>query len=206
MTTHLEYDLIVIGAGAMGLAAAYEAAKAGKKVALLEADNVAGGMAAHFDFDGLSLERYYHFICKTDFDSFKLFKELGIFDKLKWRETKMGYYYHGKNYKWGNPFSLLAFPKLNLIEKIRYGLMAFWCTKRKNWDKVEPLTAPEWLKAWLGESGYNKLWQRLFYLKFYSYTDKISATWIGTRIRRIGLSRKSLLQEELGFLQGGTDQ
>jgi len=205
MTTHLEYDLIVIGAGAMGLAAAYEAAKAGKKVALLEADNVAGGMAAHFDFDGLSLERYYHFICKTDFDSFKLFKELGIFDKLKWRETKMGYYYHGKNYKWGNPFSLLAFPKLNLIEKIRYGLMAFWCTKRKNWDKVEPLTAPEWLKAWLGESGYNKLWQRLFYLKFYSYTDKISATWIGTRIRRIGLSRKSLLQEELGFLQGGTE-
>lgn len=205
MTTSQTYDLIVVGAGAMGLAAAYEAAKAGKKVALLEADNVPGGMAAHFDFDGLSLERYYHFICKTDFDSFALFKELGIFERLKWRETKMGYYYHGKQYKWGNPFALLAFPKLNLIEKIRYGLMAFWCTKRRNWDKVEPLTAPEWLKAWLGESGYNKLWHRLFYLKFYGYTDKISATWIGTRIRRIGLSRKSLMKEELGYLEGGTE-
>ncbi|WP_026942511.1 NAD(P)/FAD-dependent oxidoreductase [Hellea balneolensis] len=205
MTTSDTYDLIVIGAGAMGLAAAYEAAKAGSTVALFEADNVPGGMAAHFDFDGLSLERYYHFICKTDYDSFELFKELDIFDKLKWRETKMGYYYQGALYEWGNPFALLGFPKLNLIEKIRYGLLAFWCTRRRSWDKVEPLTAPEWLKAWLGENGYNKLWNRLFYLKFYDYTDKISATWIGTRIRRIGLSRKSLLQEELGYLEGGTE-
>lgn len=199
-----KYDLIVIGAGAMGLASAYEAAKSGRKVLVLEADAVPGGMAAHFDFDGLSLERYYHFICKTDFDTFELLKDLGIQDHLKWRDTHMGYYYHGKNYKWGNPFALLGFPKLNPIEKLRYGLMAFWATKRKSWDSVEPLTAPVWLKAWLGESGYQKLWHRLFHLKFYEYTDEISASWIGTRIRRIGLSRKSLLQEELGYLEGGT--
>jgi len=200
-----KYDLIVIGAGAMGLASAYEAVKSGQKVLVLEADTVPGGMAAHFDFSGLSLERYYHFICKTDYDTFSLLQELGIEDKLKWRETRMGYYYQGENYKWGNPFALLSFPKLNLIEKIRYGLMAFWATKRKSWDSVEPLTAPIWLKAWLGEGGYQKLWHRLFYLKFYEYTNEISATWIGTRIRRIGLSRKSLLQEELGYLEGGTE-
>lgn len=203
--TKNSYDLIVVGAGAMGLAAAYEACLAGQKVVICEADKVPGGMAAHFNFDGLSLERYYHFICKTDYDSFELFKELGIFDRLKWRATKMGYYYHGNNYKWGNPFALLVFPKLNSFEKFRYGLMAFWATKRKNWDKVEPLTAPEWLTKWLGKKGYEKLWKRMFWLKFYEYTNEISATWIGTRIRRIGLSRKSLLQEELGYLEGGTE-
>jgi len=204
MTTNT-YDLIVIGAGAMGLSATYQALSDGKKVLLLEADDIPGGMTAHCKIGNLSIERYYHFICKTDYDTFKLIDELGIKDKLKWRTTKMGYFYQGKNYKWGNPLALLAFPKLNLIEKFRYGLMAFWSTKRKNWDKVEPLTAPVWLKGWLGESGYNKLWHRLFYLKFYHFTDEISATWIGTRIKRIGLSRKSLMQEQLGYLEGGTE-
>lgn len=199
------YDLIVVGAGAMGLAAAYQGASEGKSVLVLEADDQPGGMAAHCKLGDISIERYYHFICKTDFDTFELLQELGISDALKWRETKMGYYYHGKNYKWGNPLALLTSPKLNPIEKFRYGLMAFWATKRKNWDKVEPLTAPVWLKSWLGESGYQKLWHRLFYLKFYQYTDEISATWIGTRIKRIGLSRKSLMTEELGYLEGGTE-
>jgi len=203
--TEKKYDLIVVGAGAMGLAAAYQGLRDGKRVLVLEADDVPGGMAAHCRVGDISIERYYHFICKTDYDTFELLEELGIKDKLKWRATKMGYFYHGKNYKWGNPFALLAFPKLNPIEKFRYGLMAFWATKRKNWDKVEPLTAPVWLKSWLGESGYKKLWHRLFYLKFYNYTDEISATWIGTRIRRIGLSRKSLLEEQLGYIEGGTE-
>lgn len=203
--TNDNYDLIVIGAGAMGLAAAYEATKTGKSVLVLESGDIPGGMAAHFEIGGMSIERYYHFICKTDYDTFDVLDELGIKNRLKWRSTKMGYFYHGKNYKWGNPFALLAFPKLNLIEKVRYALMAFWCTKRKNWDKVESLTAPKWLKSWLGESGYNKLWHRLFHLKFYNFTDEISATWIGTRIRRIGLSRKSLMEEQLGYLEGGTE-
>ena len=56
----------VIGAGAMGLAAAYHAAGAGHDVEVFEADTVAGGMAGHFDFDGVSLERFYHFVCKAD--------------------------------------------------------------------------------------------------------------------------------------------
>lgn len=203
--TEKSYDLIVIGAGAMGLTAAYQGLRDGKTVLVLEADDVPGGMAAHTQIGDFSIERYYHFICKTDFDTFELLDELGIKNKLRWRATKMGYFYHGKNYKWGNPFALLAFPKLNPIEKFRYGLMAFWATKRKSWDSVEPLTAPVWLKKWLGESGYQKLWHRLFYLKFYNYTDEISATWIGTRIRRIGLSRKSLLEEQLGYIDGGTE-
>ncbi|MET0362412.1 MAG: FAD-dependent oxidoreductase, partial [Sphingobium sp.] len=58
--------VVVIGAGAMGLAAAYHAANAGHVVEVLEAGAEPGGMAAHFDFDGLSIERFYHFVCKTD--------------------------------------------------------------------------------------------------------------------------------------------
>ena len=49
------------------------------------------------------------------------------------------------------------------------------------------------------------LWEPLFHHKFYEYQDNISAAWIWTRIRRIGRSRKSLMQEELGYLEGGTE-
>ena len=56
--------VIVLGAGVMGLAATYRALCLGHQVTLLEAAPEPGGMAAHFDLAGLSIERFYHFICK----------------------------------------------------------------------------------------------------------------------------------------------
>jgi len=70
--------IVILGAGPMGLAAAYRAAKNGHSVEVFEAAMDPGGMAGHFDFDGLSLERFYHFVCKTDFPTFELMRELGI--------------------------------------------------------------------------------------------------------------------------------
>jgi glycine/D-amino acid oxidase-like deaminating enzyme len=70
--------VVVIGAGAMGLAAAYHAVRAGHEVEVIEAGAEPGGMAAHFDLDGLSIERFYHFICKTDAPTFALLGDLGI--------------------------------------------------------------------------------------------------------------------------------
>ena len=57
---------VVLGAGPMGLMAAIELLKLGHEVDIYERDDRIGGMSASFDFDGLKIERYYHFICKTD--------------------------------------------------------------------------------------------------------------------------------------------
>ena len=51
---------------------------------------------------------------------------------------------------------------------------------------------------------YERFWRPLLQHKFHEYAGNISAYWIWTRIRRIGRSRKSLLQEELGFMEGGS--
>jgi protoporphyrinogen oxidase len=51
---------------------------------------------------------------------------------------------------------------------------------------------------------FDRLWKPLFDLKFYEYADDISAAWVWTRIKRIGRSRRSLFQEELGYIKGGT--
>jgi protoporphyrinogen oxidase len=42
-------------------------------------------------------------------------------------------------------------------------------------------------------------------LKFFEYADNVSASWIATRIRRIGNSRQSLMKEQLGYLDGGSE-
>src|SRR5580693_8231567 len=112
--------IVVIGSGAMGLAAAFHALKAGHTVEVLEAAPEPGGMAAHFDLAGLSIERFYHFVCKADEPTFALMSELGIADKMRWRPTSMGYFMGGALYPWGDPISLLRFPHLSLIEKLRY--------------------------------------------------------------------------------------
>jgi protoporphyrinogen oxidase len=194
----------IIGAGAMGLAAAYHAAKAGHQVTVFEVDRIPGGMAAHFDFGGLSIERYYHFVCKSDRATFDLMQELGIGDKMRWVSTSMGYFIDGRLYEWGNPVALLRFPNLSIIEKLRYGLMMFLSVRRASPGALESLPAKAWIEAWCGERVYGRLWKPLFDLKFYELADNISAAWIWTRIKRVGASRRSLMQEELGYIEGGS--
>src|SRR5262245_50686213 len=105
-------DVAILGAGPMGLACAYRLLKLGRQVTIYEADSRIGGMSASFDFDGLTIERYYHFICAPDTALFAMLRELGLEGKLRWVSTRMGFYYNGVLYEWGRPDRLLAFPHL----------------------------------------------------------------------------------------------
>jgi protoporphyrinogen oxidase len=197
-------QVVVVGAGAMGLAAAYHAAKAGHAVDVIEAGPEPGGMAAHFDFDGLSIERFYHFVCKSDHATFELMNELGIGERMRWRRTTMGYFIGGRLHAWGDPISLLRFPEVSLASRLRYGLFAFVSTRRERWDEIEAESARSWITRWCGREVYDRLWKPLFELKFYDYAEDISAAWVWTRIKRVGRSRRSLFEEELGYIEGGT--
>jgi protoporphyrinogen oxidase len=195
----------VIGAGAMGLAAALQLAKDGHRVEVFESDDRPGGMAAHFDLQGLSLERFYHFVCKSDRPTFALLEELGLSDTLRWRDTKMGYFYNGELHPWGDPVSLLRFPHLDLASKIRYGLHMFTSTKRGDWRALDKLHADDWVRRWGGERAWTVLWEKLFTLKFFEHAHDVSAAWLWTRLKRVGTSRRSLMQEQLGYIEGGTE-
>lgn len=197
--------VVVLGAGPMGLAAAHRAVVLGHSVDLVEADQVAGGMAAHLDFDGTSIERFYHFVCKSDAPTFALMDELGIGDRMRWAPTSMGYFMGGRLHRWGDPLALLAFPHLSLPSKIRTGLQMFLATRARDFAAIEKLTAREWIERGSGRAVYETLWRRLMELKFYELADGVSASWIATRIRRIGTSRRSIFQEELGYIDGGSE-
>jgi len=188
----------------MGLAAAFHAIKAGHAVEVLEAAPEPGGMAAHFDLAGLSIERFYHFVCKSDLPTMELMQELGIRDQLRWKTTSMGIFTRGRLHDWGTPVALLKFNEISLISRLRYGLFAFISVRRDRWDAIERESARSWITRWCGAEVYDRLWRPLFALKFYQYADDVSAAWIWTRIRRIGRSRRSMTQEELGYIEGGS--
>lgn len=194
----------VIGSGPMGLMAAVELLDRGHQVDIYERDDRIGGMSADFDFDGLRIERYYHFICKTDYPLFDLLARYGIGDALRWVDTRMGYYYDGKLYPWGTPLALLAFPHLDPISKFRYALHVMYTKGIRDWTALDKENATQWIRRWIGQRAYDVLWKNAFHLKFFEYADNLSASWIGTRIKRIALSRRNLLHESLGYLQGGS--
>ncbi|MDR6095858.1 NAD(P)/FAD-dependent oxidoreductase [Stenotrophomonas sp. SORGH_AS_0321] len=194
----------IIGSGPMGLMAALELLKKGHQVDVYERDDRIGGMSADFDFDGLRIERYYHFICKTDYPLFKLLDELALSDRLHWTDTKMGYYYQGTLHKWGTPFALLGFPHLGLVDKIRYALHVMHTKGIKDWTALDKENARDWITRWIGPKAYKVMWEKAFALKFFEYQDNLSASWIGTRIKRVALSRRNLFNESMGYLKGGS--
>ena len=194
----------VIGAGPMGLAAAHRVAERGHRVTLIEADNRLGGMSAAFDFAGLPLERYYHFVCKTDRPLFDVLDQFGLSSRLRWRNTEMGFFYEGRWYDWGRPDALLRFPHLSLVDKVRFALHVLKTKGITDWRELDKVQATGWLRKWLGERGYRVLWGKLFELKFFEHQHQVSAAWVGTRIKRVALSRKSLFQEQMGYLEGGS--
>ncbi|MCL2830597.1 MAG: NAD(P)/FAD-dependent oxidoreductase [Betaproteobacteria bacterium] len=196
--------IAIIGAGPMGLAAAFQLVREGHIPVIFEADDRIGGMTASFDCDGMEIERYYHFHCTSDRAFLKMLAELGLADKMRWTETKMAYWFRGRLQAWGNPGALLKFRGLGLVAKFRYGLHAFHCVRRNDWRELNFLEASAWVKQWVGKEAYEILWRKLFDLKFHEYANTLSAAWIWSRIRRIGRSRYDLFREKLGCLEGGS--
>lgn len=194
----------IVGAGPMGLMAAVRLLDAGHHVDVYERDDRIGGMSAAFDFDGTPIERYYHFICKTDDPLFALLDRYGLGRALKWTDTKMGYFYNGTLYDWGTPFALLRFPHLSPISKFRYALHVMYTKSIRDWTALDKKNATQWIRKWIGAKAYDVMWKDAFRLKFFDYAGNLSASWIGTRIKRIALSRRNLMHESLGYLEGGS--
>lgn len=195
----------VVGAGPMGLAAAAALVGKGVQITVFERDDRLGGMSAQFDFAGTRIERYYHFICAPDQTTFDYLRNYGLENKLRWVDTRMGFYWEGALHDWGNPQAMLRFPGLSFLQKLRYGLHVMRAKSITDWRPYDQLTSTEWLQRWIGKPAYETMWRSLFHFKFYEHQHSLSAAWLGTRIKRIALSRKSIFQERLGYLEGGSE-
>ena len=196
----------IVGGGPAGLALAHDLSGAGHEVSVFEAGPELGGLARSFDLGDLRIERYYHFLCADDAGYFRKLGELGIADRLRWRPTRMGFYYRGRLYPWSSVGDLLAFGGLSLAGRLRYGATAFYCSHLSSWRRLDRLAAEPWLIRLLGRRAYLATWYPLLHVKFNQHHDQISAAWVWHRIHRVARSRKTPFhRERLGYLEGGTE-
>lgn len=197
--------VVVIGAGLSGLAASYDLAHAGCHVTLVEASKDLGGLASSVQIEGNPVERFYHFICRSDEHLLRLVDELGLGEKVFWHQTRTSFYHEGRYYAFGTPLDLLRFSAVPAAQRVRFGMHVLASRFRRKWRWLDQMPAKPWLIEWIGEEAYNVIWHPLLKVKFGDHHDKISAAWIWHRIWRIAASRNSLFEREsFGCLEHGT--
>lgn len=198
-------NVVVIGGGVSGLVASRFLLQQGAHVVLLEREGFLGGMAASFEWDGIPLDRFYHFLCRGDEKLIRMTRDLGISKHLSWHLTSMGLNYQGSVYPFGTAVDLLRIPLLSLGSKLRFGIGIVRSRFKRGWTDLEDVPAPQWLLSHFGEEAYRLVHDPLISRKFGPYASSLSAAWIWARFHRLGRSRQGVFQREcLGYLKGGT--
>ena len=195
-------QVIVIGAGFTGLAAARDLVRAGFAVTVLEAQDCVGGLAGAFATEGERLDRFYHHWFNSDREIMQLVSELGLEDQVTWQATRTGIYYNRSVYRLSSPGDLLRFQALPLVDRLRLGLLYLRARRVRDWQALEEYTAAEWLKHLGGHNVWRVVWEPLLRGKFGPWADRVSAVWFWNKIKLRGGSRSSTGREQLGYFQG----
>lgn len=196
-------QVTIVGGGFTGLTAAYELAKKGIAVTVLEAEPEIAGLAAAFNVGGEKLDRFYHHWFTNDAEVMQLIDELGLNDRVEINPTNTGVYYANNFFKLSTPWDLLNFTPLAFIDRIRLGLLALRARRVKNWMELENKTAHEWLKELGGENVYRVVWEPLLKGKFGPFAEQISAVWFWNKLKLRGGSRGKGGEERLAYFKGG---
>jgi protoporphyrinogen oxidase len=198
----------IIGAGAGGLAAAYDLARAGDSVVVFEAADQVGGLAAGFKDPSWdwSVEQYYHHWFASDAAILGLIDGLGWSDRVLFPWPVTAAFHKERFYPLDGPLSSLfggaawldrlpgaamferalhvfRFPALAWPDRMRYGLAGLYLTLLPDWKHLEAVTAHEWLRRWMGAHVYETLWEPLLVSKFGAHYRQVNMAWFWARVK-----------------------
>ncbi len=185
----------IVGAGFTGLAAAFVSSKLGHSVTIFEAGNQAGGLADGFrnkDWDW-ALDKHYHHLFTSDWSIRHLAEEVGC--QIDFVTPKTSTYIDARKYQLDSPLSLLAFPKLPIIDRIRTGIGLALLKFNPIWQIFEHFTSEQYIRTIMGNKSWDVIWAPLFHGKFGEYASQISAVWFWARIFK--------RSQSLGYPRGG---
>lgn len=179
-------NVAVIGAGATGLAAAYDLTHRGVSVQVYEAGAEVGGLAAGFRDDAWewTLEKFYHHWFANDDAVLGLIRELGAAERVLFPRPTTSLWLNGRIYPMDRPNIVVANLRLPISwpAKMRYGLTGLYLRLFDNWKPLERVTAEAWLKRTMGREAYETLWRSLLIGKFGSYYDQVNMAWMWARV------------------------
>ena len=176
-------NIAIIGAGATGLAAAWDFANTGHEVTIYEAADRVGGLAAGFKDDAWdwTLEKFYHHWFANDNDIFALADEMGVRDRIIFPRPKTSYWLDGKPVRSEISPSALFLP-LSLASTLRMGLAGMFVKLTPRWQPFERVTADEWMRRWMGREAYEKFFRPLLIGKFADQYDQVPMSFMWARI------------------------
>jgi protoporphyrinogen oxidase len=186
----------IIGGGYAGLTAALELQKQGHAVTVLEKYGRWGGQAATLPLLGTYIEYFYHHLFGSDSHILDLMDELGIGDQLRWIESKVGVYAENQIYDFVTPLDLIRFKPLGLVNRVKLGLMYLYLGRINDWQRLEEITAHDWVVRYMGQEIYDKFWGALLRGKFGDLADQVSMTWLWGKIKVRGSSRQGAAATE----------
>ena len=193
----------VIGGGVAGMTTAYRLMQGGHEVALYEASDALGGLVRTFEVGGTRLEAYYHHLFSTDTTIIDLIGELGLGDRLKWIESKVGWFDDGKIYPFVTPMDLARFGPLPFIDRVKLGLMGVRLRGKEDWAEFERITCKDWIEKNVSKKVFEKVWGPLLEGKYGDAYDQVAMAWLWSKIHLRFQSRQGVSQKErLGYLIG----
>jgi len=198
-------SIAVVGGGILGITAAMELAKTGKyKVTLFEKDNKLGGLSTFYRWNDVICDRFYHVILPTDSYLLEFIDEIGLESQILWRSVKSGFFGKGRLISLSSVQDFVFFPFLSLWQKFQLGLGILYSSRIKKTEKLDNLSANQWLSKVFGKAVFEKVWEPLLRSKFGRATDTISASFMQAVISRLyGTRSKSKKQEKMGHVMGG---
>jgi protoporphyrinogen oxidase len=194
--TQAKQSIGIIGAGATGLAAAWDLAQAGHRVTLYEAEATVGGLAAGFKQPGWEwyLEKFYHHWFESDTDVKALLEEMGLWDNVIYPRPKTSYWIDGDIYRSEISPSALFLP-IGPVSTARMAIWGAYLKTKADGTDLEQYTAHEWMQSHMGQDAYDKFFRPLLIGKFGKRYQEVNMAWMWARIRSRSL--------RLGIYKGG---
>jgi len=200
----MDADVVIVGAGFSGLAAAYELCRRGLRPLVLEAGDSPGGLAGTFTFsDGVELEKFYHHWFSSDVHIQDLIRELGAEGQVLTLPSRTGMYLNRRHWKFASPRDLLAMTALPVWDRLRLGFSVLEARRQKDWRRLEEMNVREWLEPRCGSKAFRTIWEPLLRAKFGSLADEVNAAWMWKKLALRGATRNKCGHEELLYFSGG---
>ena len=200
----MKQDVVIIGGGFSGLSAAQRLLKNGITPLLIEKEKTEGGMASCHRVNDFWIEKFYHHFFTHDLNIAALAKELGKEKNLIWNKARMGFFSKDKLLSLTTPLDLLRFGHIGFLDRFRFALFSILAKKTSGHDRLDGLSAREWLDKKIGASAYLKIVEPLIKSKFGMHADDISAAFLLGRIKARVKSRGRFLEaERFGYYAGG---
>lgn len=197
-------DWAVVGGGILGLELARQLRAAGGRVTLFEAAPHLGGLADAWAVGDVTWDRHYHVTLLSDGRLRELLWQLGLYEDVRWVETRTGFYTDGRLVSLSNSLEFIRFPPLGLVDKLRLAGTIVYASKITNWRRLERIPVADWLRRWSGRRTTEKIWLPLLRAKLGETYRHASAAFIWAIIARMYAARRTGLKKEMfGYVRGG---